>query len=180
MNETCSFCGRSVAPGSGLFANRTPDVGHETRLKEGRPFLDGEFVCGECTETIFTPSPSELAQEILERLGGDPAEVIYSVNRQDVANTLAEKLLKGEVDLDALSAADLETLFQAGVAGVEEIDWRLPIRFRLDQAWDEQFYRSPDTEDGESPLVEEYENAARLGDDSWLESAYEDRYCDSF
>ena len=180
MNPTCSFCGRSVAPGSGLFVNRIPDVEHEARLKAGRPFPDGDFVCCECTETIFTPSPSELAQEILERLGGDPAEVIYSVNRQDVANTLAEKLLEGEVDLDALSAADLESLFQAGVAGVEEIEWQPPIRFRLDQAWDEQFYRSPDTEDGEGPLVEQYENAARLGDDGWLESAYEDRYNDNF
>lgn len=128
----------------------------------------------------FTPSPSELAQEILERLGGNPSEVLYSVNRQDVANTLAEKLLEGEVDLDALSNADLELLFQAGVESVEEIDWQTPIRFRLDQAWDEQFYRLPGTEYGECPLVEQYENAARLGDDGWLESAYEDRYHDDF
>ncbi len=78
---------------------------YETRLEAGRPFPDGDFVCAPNAQerTIFTPSPSELAQEILERLGGDPAEVIYSVNRQDVANTLAEKLLEGEVDLDALS-----------------------------------------------------------------------------
>ncbi len=126
------------------------------------------------------PSPSELAQEILEHLGGDPTEVIYSVNRQDVANKLAEKLLEGEVDLDALSAADLETLFQAGVAGVEEIDWQPPIRIRLGQAWDEHFYRSPDAEEAEGPLTEEYENAARIVGDAWLEAAFEDRYSDDF
>ncbi len=87
------------------------------------------------------PGPSDLAQEILERLGGDPAEVIYSLNRQDIANTLAEKLLEGEVDLDSLSIPDLESLFQAGKEGTEEIDWQMPIRIRLDQVWDEQFYR---------------------------------------
>ena len=130
--------------------------------------------------TILTIDPSDLAQEILERLGGDPAEVIYSLNRQDIANTLTEKLLEGEVDLDALSNADLESLFQAGMAGAEEIDWQPPIRFRLDQAWEEQFYRSPDTEYGEGPLVEEYENATRLEGDAWMEAAYEDRYNDDF
>ncbi len=134
------------------------------------------------TPTAFANPPTleELTSEILERLGGDPVEVIYSVNRQDVANTLAEKLLEGEVDLDALSNAELESLFQAGVEGAGEIDWQQPIRFRLDQAWEEQFYRSPDTEYGEGPLVEQYENAARLGDDGWLEAAYEDRYHDDF
>ncbi len=32
----------------------------------------------------------------------------------------------------------------------------------------------PDIEPDEGPLVEEYENASRLGDDNWMESAYED------
>jgi hypothetical protein len=36
-------------------------------------------------------------------------------------------------------------------------------------------YQEMDTEPDEGPLVEQYENAARLGDDSWLESAFEDR-----
>ncbi len=35
-------------------------------------------------------------------------------------------------------------------------------------------YAEPDIEADEGPLVEEYENASRLGDDNWLESAYED------
>jgi len=126
------------------------------------------------------PGPSDLAQEILKRLGGDPAEVIYSLNRQDIANTLAEKLLESEVDLAALSIPDLESLFQAGVDGVEEIDWQMPIRIRLDQAWNEQFYRLPDTEPGESVLVEESENAARLEGDHWLESAYDERFDEDF
>jgi hypothetical protein len=30
-------------------------------------------------------------------------------------------------------------------------------------------------EPDEGPLVEQYENASRLGDDGWLEAAYEDR-----
>ena len=126
------------------------------------------------------PMAEELACEILARLGGDPADVIYSVNRQDVANILAEKLLTGEVELDALSNAELESFFQAGVEGAGDVDWHSPIHFRMDQAWDEQFYRSPDTEQGEGPLVEQYENAARLEGDAWLEAAYEDRFNDDF
>ncbi|RPI91094.1 MAG: hypothetical protein EHM40_16710 [Chloroflexi bacterium] len=39
---------------------------------------------------------------------------------------------------------------------------------------DENFYEG-EVEPDEGPLVEQYENAARLGDDSWLEAAYEDR-----
>lgn len=33
----------------------------------------------------------------------------------------------------------------------------------------------PDIEPDEGPLVEQYENSSRLGDDDWLEAAYEDR-----
>jgi hypothetical protein len=166
MNETCSHCNASVAPGSGRFANRIPDG-------------EGGFICAECTAAIFTPDPAELAQEILQRLGGDPAQVIYSVNRQDIANTLAEQVLQGEMDLDALSDEELEIFFQAGLTGAEEIDWQTPIRNHIEQAWSAQFYRPSDPfEDGDHLLVEEYENAARLGDDGWLEAAYEDRYGD--
>lgn len=175
MNPTCSYCGRSVAPGSGLFANRIPDVGHKTRLEAARPFPDGEFVCCECTATIFSPNPSELAKEILARLGGDPEEVLYSVCRQDVANTLAEKLVECEAELDAMSDAELSALFDEGVSGAEEIDWQGPIRCRINQTWDYCFY---DVEPDEGPLTEQYENAARLGEDDWLDAAYGERFED--
>ena len=36
-------------------------------------------------------------------------------------------------------------------------------------------YQETDTEPDESPLVEHHENASRLGDDGWLEAAFEDR-----
>jgi hypothetical protein len=36
-------------------------------------------------------------------------------------------------------------------------------------------YQEVDDEPDEGPLVEQYENAARLGDDNWLDYAYEDR-----
>ncbi len=35
-------------------------------------------------------------------------------------------------------------------------------------------YQEAEIEPDEGPLVEQYENAARLGDDGWLEAAYED------
>lgn len=36
-------------------------------------------------------------------------------------------------------------------------------------------YQEVDDEPDEGPLVEQYENASRLGDDNWLDYAYEDR-----
>ena len=39
---------------------------------------------------------------------------------------------------------------------------------------DDDFFEA-EIEPDEGPLVEQYENAARLGDDSWLEAAYEDQ-----
>ena len=39
----------------------------------------------------------------------------------------------------------------------------------------EQEFFEADTEPDEGPLVEQYENASRLGDDGWLESAFEDQ-----
>ncbi len=38
----------------------------------------------------------------------------------------------------------------------------------------DQEFQEVDTEPDEGPLVEQYENASRLGDDNWLESAFED------
>jgi len=35
-------------------------------------------------------------------------------------------------------------------------------------------FQEMDMEPGEGPLVEQYENSSRLGDDGWLEAAYED------
>ena len=39
----------------------------------------------------------------------------------------------------------------------------------------EQEFFEADTEPDEGPLVEQYENASRLGDDNWLDYAFEDR-----
>ena len=39
---------------------------------------------------------------------------------------------------------------------------------------DHEFFEA-DLEPDEGPLVEQYENASRVGDDSWLEAAYEDQ-----
>lgn len=38
----------------------------------------------------------------------------------------------------------------------------------------DQEFQEMDTEPDEGPFVEQYENASRLGDDNWLESAFED------
>jgi len=47
--ELCNECGHSVAPGSGRFVNRIPDLNPpEDRKEMGKPYPSGEFVCAEC------------------------------------------------------------------------------------------------------------------------------------
>jgi hypothetical protein len=47
--EFCCHCGRSVAKGSGWFANRVPDLNDiETRIAMNRSYPEGDFVCTEC------------------------------------------------------------------------------------------------------------------------------------
>jgi hypothetical protein len=54
------------------------------------------------------------------------------------------------------------------VHGADEFPVDIPLR-------PEYEYPEPDTEPDEGPLTEQYENASRLGDDDWMEAAYEDR-----
>jgi len=49
ITEKCNECGRSVHVGSGLFVNRIPDANDKkTRIKMGKPFPEGDFVCISC------------------------------------------------------------------------------------------------------------------------------------
>ena len=117
------------------------------------------------TNTVITNplTVEELTLVVLQRLKGNPSEVIYSVCRQDVAQTLAEKLLENDIKLAALSDNALGTLFRTGVDGTEEIDWQAPIRFRLDQAWDEHCCSpgtSPQTEQAQRSYTSEHRRLA--------------------
>ena len=49
-------------------------------------------------------------------------------------------------------------------------DFPADVNLRVDYGFPE-----PDIEPDEGPLVEQYENASRLGDDGWLEADFEDR-----
>jgi hypothetical protein len=49
MTDICNICGKSVEWGSGRYVNRIPDLNEkEIRVKMGRPFPEGDFVCAEC------------------------------------------------------------------------------------------------------------------------------------
>lgn len=49
LNEFCCECGKGVKPGSGLFANRVPELNCVVeRAEMGRLFPEGDFVCPEC------------------------------------------------------------------------------------------------------------------------------------
>lgn len=48
-NDNCNECGRSTAPGSGLFVNRVPSLDDvETHKEMGKPFPEGGYICREC------------------------------------------------------------------------------------------------------------------------------------
>lgn len=47
--EFCNRCGESVAPGSGKFVNRVPDLNSiQARIDSHRPHPAGAYVCAEC------------------------------------------------------------------------------------------------------------------------------------
>ena len=49
LNEICCECGRPVAWGSGLFANRVPECNTKNvRIEMGKAYPSGDFVCCEC------------------------------------------------------------------------------------------------------------------------------------
>jgi len=50
-SEICNLCGRSVAPGSGWFVNRVPDLNTVAERREmGRPYPGGNWLCAGCEE----------------------------------------------------------------------------------------------------------------------------------
>lgn len=47
--DLCAECGRSTAPGTGLFVNRVPLFdSYEVRVENGLPYPEGEYICREC------------------------------------------------------------------------------------------------------------------------------------
>ena len=68
---------------------------------------------------------------------------------------------------------------QAPPARLSEV-MRYALEWQLDQEMIQRIvaafpYEDPEIEPDEGPLVEQYENAVRLHEDDWLETAYEDR-----
>jgi hypothetical protein len=53
--ERCCECGRSVAPGSGLFVNRVVVMDDELQQ---RPY-NGDFLCADCEDEIFNNKKEE-------------------------------------------------------------------------------------------------------------------------
>jgi hypothetical protein len=53
ITEICNECGQSVQMGTGLFVNRVLDLNNKrTRIKMGKPFPEGDFVCIICDEKL--------------------------------------------------------------------------------------------------------------------------------
>lgn len=161
------------APGSGAY--RCAECGKLTRdTGEGGACRN----CSAAAEKENAISDGSLPEErkyatILERLqamGFQVEEPIYTLTWQDVAQVMAETAdCNVNAPTEILTHA-LNTIRE----GLEYLDWYENILSSLRLA--QRDAPDPDRDD-EGPLTEQSENASRLGDDSWLEAAFEDRIC---
>ncbi|MGH2643303.1 MAG: hypothetical protein ACRDE2_05095 [Chitinophagaceae bacterium] len=78
--EICNECGRSVAPGSGLFVNRISDFNDfQTRVEMRKPYPAGEYICIECFEELNNGhSDNSSASEVGEQLKQKP-EFVFPI-----------------------------------------------------------------------------------------------------
>ncbi len=106
---------------------------------------------GPATPVVTWEEIFQRLAEIIRQKGKDPQE--YSPEHLAYALTCAGKALESEGWRDAIDAG---------------------LNLGLDAVSDGNF-TDIDIEPDEGPLTEQYENAERLGDDNWLEAAYEDR-----
>jgi hypothetical protein len=87
----------------------------------------------------------------------------YTSDEDEYVVIVSPKRIPEEFCLDGYIVAQVEDIYNLG-------DFPINVILRPDHESQEL-----DTEPNEGPLVERYENASRLGDDSWLEAAFEDQ-----
>lgn len=81
--DICCECGESVAPGSGKFVNRIPEMsGILARVDGNRPHPTGAWVCAECEMRIEKDCIDE--EECLLDTGGDCADCQWNTLDEDV------------------------------------------------------------------------------------------------
>jgi hypothetical protein len=110
----CNLCGDSVAPGSGKFVNRVPDLNTpEERWRSGRPYPFGDYICDECAT-----APAE------KEAGEGKYDYYVDMNSFTVrANTIGEAMLKADRYLKA-QAYDAKN--QRDAVGFIEEDYEHP------------------------------------------------------
>ena len=106
--------------------------------------------------------PFEYEQAVLSEIG--PYILTHYVSEEDEYVVIVSP----EIDPEEFCKPGYEVahtleIWKAG-------DFRADIILRPEQ----EFFEA-DTEPDEGPLVEQYENASRLGDDDWLEAGFEDQ-----
>jgi hypothetical protein len=106
--------------------------------------------------------PFEYEQAPLSKLGPYILAHYIASSGDDYVVLVSPELDPQEFCQPDYTLADTIEVWEAG-----EFPADVPLR-------PEYGYAEPGIEPDEGPLVEEYENASRLGDDNWLEAAYED------
>ena len=60
LNEICNECGKNVNISTGLFINRVADLNDKkTRIKMGKSFPNGDFICIDCDNKISQKVPTD-------------------------------------------------------------------------------------------------------------------------
>ncbi|HNT25870.1 MAG TPA: hypothetical protein PKM21_15990 [Anaerolineales bacterium] len=108
-------------------------------------------------------------------MGIAPDETIYRLTWADVLDVLTQKLAEEDVNPDDLSDDELNSLLERGWKAAQTLPWEDTLSTGVGNAWYDIRPKRVSPEDGEGPLVEQYENASRLEDDSFLDALYEDR-----
>lgn len=114
-NNICNECGKSVACGSGNFANRVTDLNDvATRIEMGKPYPDGDYICADCydkqsiarsfryLDLLFTPweRASVPAKELLncnDTPAGWSFIEFYKIADQHYAGNYTTFLVKGKL-----------------------------------------------------------------------------------
>ncbi len=100
------------------------------------------------------------------------------VTWEEIFQRLVELIHQRSREPREFSPEHLAYALDCASKALENEGWRDAIdeglNLGLDAVADGNF-PDPDIEPDEGPLTEQYENAERLGDDNWLEAAYEDR-----
>lgn len=111
----------------------------------------------------------------------DLEETIFSILWANVSDQLSEVLVRHNISVEQLDQPMIHHLMGQAADAIkngEVLPWKLVMQEALEEALPEEWRVEPDLdiEPDEGPLVEQFENATRLGDDEAYFGGYNDDF----